>query len=511
MRHYHLNRQEGRIALRILCLWLCALIYHSCQEAVSEARSSRPNILFIAIDDLNDWVGCLAGHPQIKTPNIDRLAREGVLFANAHCQSPICNPSRTSLLTGLRPSSTGIYGLSPWIRDVDSLQDITTLPQFFSQNGYKTYSTGKIFHGGYGRRPSDTEFDSLGPGTSITPRPKEKIVGFTPGGNHSLMDWGTFPHQDEEKGDWQVASWAVEVLQSNPRDPFFLSVGFFLPHVPLHVTKKWWDMYPYETLQMPPVLERDRDDTPRFSWYIHWNLPEPRLKWLKESGQWRPKVRSYLAAVSFIDSQVGRVLQALDSSGLGDNTIVVLWSDHGYHLGEKLLSGKNTLWEQSTRVPLIFRGPGIGQSTYRYPVELLDIYPTLADLCDLPVPSHLEGHSLVRQLRDTTVTRMWPAITTDNFRNHSVRSRDWRYIRYADGSEELYDLVNDPNEWTNLSSDPSLVDQKQELAKWLPGQNHTPHIGNNARVLQYIDGRAIWEGEEIGEDDPIPGVEVPME
>ena len=208
---------------------------------------------------------------------------------------------------------------------------------------------------------------------------------------------------------------------------------------------------------MPPVAEDDRDDIPGFAWYLHWKLPEPRLSWLREAGQWRPLVRAYLASTSFMDSQVGRVLDALEATGHADDTVVVLWSDHGWHLGEKGITGKNSLWERSTRVPLIFAGPGIAPGARcAQPVELLDLYPTLVELAGLPSKRGLEGHSLVPLLKDSEAPRPWPAITTHNQGNHAVRSRDWRYIRYADGSEELYDHRADPNEWKNLASDPRL-------------------------------------------------------
>ncbi|MEM7396267.1 MAG: sulfatase, partial [Verrucomicrobiota bacterium] len=312
-----------------------------CLFATTVIGSEKPNVLFIAIDDQNDWIGALGGHPQIQTPNIDALAERGTVFLNAHCQSPLCNPSRTSLMTGLRPSTTGIYGLAPWIRTVDEFKDVVTLPQYFSKHGYRTYTTGKIYHGGNGRRKTDREFEVIGPPTGVGVRPEKKLVN-TPS-KHRLVDWGVFPHQDEEKGDWKVASWAVDQLNQKPKEPFFLSVGFFLPHVPCYATQKWFDLYPEESLQLPPVQKNDRADTPRFSWYIHWKLPEPRFTFLQEENQWKNHVRSYLACTSFIDSQVGRVLGALEKNGLKDNTLVVLWSDHGYHIGEKEITGKNTL------------------------------------------------------------------------------------------------------------------------------------------------------------------------
>lgn len=468
--------------------------------------ADKPNILFIAIDDLNDWIGCLEGHPQVQTPNMDRLASRGTLFTNAHCQTPLCNSSRTSLMTSLRPSTTGVYGLAPWFRELDEFKDHVTLPQYLKQNGYKTYSTGKIYHGGYGRRQDDREFDILGPSAGVGVRPESKLV-VTPEGNHPLVDWGTFPHKDEDKGDWKVASWAVETLEKKPQEPFFLSVGFFLPHVPCYATEKWFDLYPEEELKLPPYLAGDRDDTPLFSWYLHWRLPEPRLKFMRETEQWKPFVRAYLATISFVDSQVGRVLDALEMGGYLDNTIVVLFSDHGFHLGEKDITGKNTLWDRSARVPLIFAGPGIGKGVKsNRPAELLDMYPTLIDLVDLPENDKLEGISLVPQLKDPLAPRERPAITTHNHDNHSVRTEKWRYIVYADGSEELYDMENDPNEWHNLASAEGHDSVKLGLRKWIPVINRKPAAGSRHRILTYKDGDVVWEGEKVDPGEKVPGL-----
>jgi len=477
----------------------------SCSSISEPPGAPKPNILFIAIDDQNDWVGALGGHPQARTPHIDALARQGTLFTNAHAQAPLCNPSRTSLMTGLRPSTTGIYGLAPWYRDLEEWKDVVSLPRYLAQHGYTTYSAGKVYHGGYGRQEGDDEFHVLGPGASVGARPESKLVD-TPA-KHPLMDWGTFPHRDEDKGDWQVASWAVEQLRQKPEEPFFLSAGLFLPHVPLYVTQKWYDMYPEETLQLPPILPGDRDDTPRFSWYLHWRLPEPRLRFLQEADELRNIVRCYLASTSFVDSQVGRILDALGASGMEESTIVVLWSDHGYHLGEKLISGKNSLWDRSTRVPLIFAGPGVtaGAKTHR-PAELLDIYPTLVELAGLPEKDGLEGISLVPQLKDADAPRERPAITTHNHDNHGVRSEDWRYIRYADGSEELYDMRTDPNEWHNLAGVPEMAGVLAEHRRWLPPASAKPAPGSKHRILTYEDGVATWQGETIDPGEPVPEI-----
>ena len=469
----------------------------------------KPNILFFAVDDMNDWVGHLNGHPQVQTPNIDRLAGRGTFFTSAHCQSPLCNPSRSSLLTGLRPSTTGIYGLAPGIRDVKALKNHVTLPQTFTRAGYHTYTCGKVYHDGSIKPPDrPAEFNTWGPAPGM-PRPEKKFVQ-TPA-DHPLMDWGVYPPDDREQADWQIADAAIEALHSAPKDkPFFVGCGFRLPHVPCYASQKWFDLYPVETTELPPVKEDDRDDTPRFSWYLHWQLPEPRLKFLRENNQWLPLVRAYLACVSFMDSQVGRVVAALEETGRAEETVIVLWSDNGWHVGEKLITGKNTLWRHSTHGPLVFAGPGITPGgRCAQPVELLDIFPSLLELCGMEPRPDLEGHSLAPQLKDASAPRPWPAITTHNQGNHTICTEDWRYIRYADASEELYDLREDPFEWTNLAALPKCADVKESLAKWIPKVDLPPVPGSKHRVLTYDPktGQAVWEGKPIGPNDPIPEME----
>ena len=500
------------------------------------AEPSRPNILFIAIDDQNDWVGHMGGHPAVKTPHLDALAARGTTFLNAHCNAPLCNPSRASLLTGLRPSTTGIYGLAPNFRSLPGGRERVTLPQHFGKNGYRTAATGKIFHQGpqstappQKRKPNrkqpqaapledaaaavpppEPDFEIVGPAGGIGSTPPAKLVPAAASGSHPLVDWGVWPADgdDTTKGDWQVAAWAAEQIRAAPRDrPFFIAAGFFLPHVPCYATQRWFDLYPDDDSLLPPVQADDRADTPRFSWYLHWKLPEPRLRRLQDAGQWRSLVRSYLACTSFVDSQVGRLLAALEESGHRDDTIVVVWGDHGWHLGEKEITGKNSLWDRGTKVPLIFAGPGItagGRCTQ--PAELLDIYPTLCELAALPPPEGLEGLSLGPQLRDAAAQRDRPAITTHNPLNHGVRSERWRYIRYADGSEELYDMQEDPHEWTNLAASPAHTDVVAEHRRWLPATNAAPAAGSAIRFLTYdpATDEATWEGRPVRRSDPIP-------
>lgn len=426
-----------------------------------------PNVLFISIDDLNDWTGCLGGHPQAKTPNIDRLANQGTLFENAHCQAPVCNPSRASLLTGRYPHSTGVYFLSPDLKKSPVLKGATTLPEAFAAAGYTTLAAGKIFHGG-DKRFFQSYAGSFG---GFGPRPDEKIS--QPHG-HPLWDWGAYPDSDEEMPDSRISEWAEGQLKRDFEKPFFLAVGFYRPHVPMFVPQRWFDQHPRENIQLPRVRADDRLDLSDYAIHLT-NLKHvsPEHAWVQQSGQWEHAVQAYLASTTFVDACVGRVLNALQHSKHADNTIVVLFSDHGFHLGEKQRWAKRTLWEDGTRVPLIVAAPpslNVGQAGQRCrrPAGLIDIYPTLIELAGLPQNENLEGKSLVPLLRDPD--REWnnPALTSFGKGNYAVRSTQYRYIRYVDGSEELYDHATDPHEWKNLASKKALSAVIQDHRQWLP-------------------------------------------
>lgn len=466
------------------------------------AAGPRPNVLMIVVDDLNDWIGCFDGpQPHAVTPHIDRLAARGTLFNNAHTQAPLCNPSRTSVLSGLRPSTTGVYGLAPGARQVPMLKDWVMLPQYFAQHGYFTASFGKVWHDG-AVKPADRagEFEVYGPAPG-EPLPPKKFVQTQ--SKMGVVDWGVMPGDDTQFADWKTADNAIAQIKAAPKDrPFFIAAGFRMPHLPCFATQKWFDLYPEDKLPLPPIFHDDRNDVPDFAWYLHWKLPEARLSWLEKNNQWRPLVRAYLASTSFMDSQVGRLLDGLAAEGKLENTIIVLWSDHGWHIGEKAISGKNSLWERSTRVPLIFAGPGVtAGAVCAQPAELLDLYPTLVAAAGLPAREGLEGRSLVPQLRDASAVREWPAITTHNVDNHAVRDARWRYIRYAEGSEELYDMSADPNEWTNLAKDPHYAAVKAGLAKFLPTVNAAPAPGSAHRILVRDGTGWRWEGEPIKREE----------
>ena len=500
-----MSELRARRALCAATVMMLAIVGPGTGAPVAAARP--PDVLFIAIDDQNDWVGHLGGHPAATTPHIDALAARGTTFLNAHCQAPLCNPSRTSLLLSLRPETTGIYGLRPGYRQLDAWRDRVSLPRWFATHGYRTLGVGKIFHGGNGQ--PGVEFAEPGPAIGMGPKPPAKLIPPTPMGNHPAMDWGQFPHADEEKGDHRMTDWAIGKLAERTDDrPLFLAVGYLLPHVPCHATAPWFEPFPDDDSVLPVILRGDRADTPRFSWYLHWDLPEPRHAWLESAGQWRNLVRSYLACTRFVDAQIGRLLAALEASGRRDDTVVVLWGDHGWHLGEKGITGKNSLWDDGTRVPLVFAGPGVAAGgRVTSPAELLDIYPTLVELCGLPPRTGLEGTSLGPQLRDAAAPRVRPAITTHNAGNHAVRTEHHRYIRYADGSEELYDHRTDPHEWHNRAADPALAATRADLRRWLPAASAAPAPGSAERILVYdaAADTAVWEERiTIRRDTPIP-------
>ncbi|MYB50698.1 MAG: sulfatase [Acidobacteriia bacterium] len=449
-------------------------------SAAMQAAAASPDILLIAVDDLNDWVGPLGGHPQASTPNIDRLARRGMTFANAHVTAPLCNPSRASLMSGMLTSSFGVYlNRQDW-RKAPALQGNPVLPLFLQRNGYRTLGGGKLFHAAtvnplqfYGLLPKEG-FDDYYPAPNrqlpdeIRPlgRPVNKNPGFISG----FFDWAPVAAEDSAMGDGQVVAWASRQLRANRDKPLFLGVGIYRPHIPWYVPQRYFDMHPIDRIELPATLPNDLDDVPGS---VRYASNQRVHKWILDSGNWERGVQAYLASISFADAMVGRLLDALDTSGRAENTVVVLFSDHGYHLGEKSQWRKYTLWEDSTHVPLIVVAPGITTPGVRSsaPVSTLDLYPTIADLAGLALPRHLEGHSLRPLLESADAD--WPhhAITTYRFGNHSVRTRHHRYIRYENGDEELYDHRVDPHEWHNLASLPEHADLKARLRSLLPSVN----------------------------------------
>jgi len=470
------------------------IFFLSCNNTTKEKSDNitPPNVLFIAIDDLNDWLGCMNGHPNAITPNIDKLASQGILFTNAHCQAPLCGPSRASLMTGLRPSTTGIYGMisDEQIRDDNEVtKDIIYLPEYFKNNGYYTMGIGKLFHT---HAPKGVFDESGGRYKGFGPLPQERFVwdgyGTSERGiyGRTSTDWGAFPEADSLMPDHQSANWAIERLDREYEKPFFLGVGMLRPHVPLYVPQKWFDMHPFDKLEMTPYKADDLDDVPPIAHLIN-DLPMmPQTDWAIETGNWAKIIQAYLACVSFVDYEVGRVLDALQNSKYADNTIIVLWSDHGYRLGEKGTFAKHALWEEATNAPLLFAAPNLPKGkVIDTPTEMLSIYPTLINLCGLPAYDRNDGLDLVPLMLGKESEDHY-AVTTFGMNNHGLRTPDYRYIRYEDGGEELYDHTKDPNEWTNIASEPAYLPVKMDLKNLLPKVNAKWNIHSDYTFQPYF-------------------------
>lgn len=457
---------------------------------------ARPNVLFIAVDDMNDWVGFLEGHPQVKTPNMDRLAKRGVVFTNAHCAAPLCGPSRAAVFSGKQPFHTGVYNNQQQVRKLHP--KLVTLPQYFHDQGYRTLGTGKLMHRKFADMYDETFFTEQrwSPYASKEPQPQPTPASLNASrlairplngmpndrqrlqpGKFSSFDWGAVDVQDTAMGDGKVANWAAQRLgrSSDNEKPFFLAAGFYRPHIPLYAPQRYFDLYPPESTTVPQVLSDDLNDVGAEAIKLAHSIQTAGLhKSVLAHGQWKDAVAAYLACISFVDAQIGSILDALDRGPYADETIVVLWSDHGWHLGEKEHWGKTTGWERSTRVPLVIVPAKSDATSYQIgsrceeAVGLIDLFPTLVDMCDLPAVSDLDGESLVSQLSQPTSETGRAVITTIDKGSYSIRSKSWRLIRYSDGSEELYDHDNDPQEWNNLTADSRFAQVKERLTRLLP-------------------------------------------
>ena len=452
------------------------------------STEGKPHVLFVSVDDLNDWIGCLDGHPQALTPNMDRLASRGILFANAHCASPACNPSRSTVFSGLMPQRTGVWSnLYPKFGSLNP--NAMGLVRAFSKAGFKTMGTGKL-SGDKATRYDESfntaqrwsplpqgavkySLDELPSKGTTDPRhitkdlqgnsvvlplnrmPSDRRPHTTDG---ESFDWGPFDVPDADFGDTRITDWALNKILEGFESPTFLGIGYYRPHIPLYAPKRFFARFEEDPGQLPKVLKDDIQDLTKIGkrWAVEADTAGLHYTVVK-NGQWRRAVESYLACITYIDNEIGRLMDVLDKSSASSNTWIVLWSDHGWHLGEKMHWGKWTPWERSTRVPLIIVPPkkletdfAIGGSVCIEPVSLIDLYPTLVELCDLPRPPVLDGHSLVPLLRDPLLKTDRVVVTMFDKGNLSLRTRQWRYIRYTNGDEELYDLSSDTNEWTNL-------------------------------------------------------------
>ena len=484
------------------------LAFVSCGQAF--AQDKRPNVLLIMADDLNNMLGCY-GDPLVKTPHIDRLASRGVMFQRAYCAFPLCGPSRNSMLTGLYPNSTGILANAQIFRQTIPKQQ--SLPQAFRNAGYFAARIGKMYHynvpnsiGTNGHDDPGSWEMELNPAGVDRLQEEKEIFSLTPGQFGGTLSWYASPKQDQHHTDGLMAEdaeWVLERCAKRQDRPFFLAVGFFRPHTPYVSPKKWFDLYPKESMPVVSGIKEDQAD-----------IPAPGLgSYKKEQDKLTDDLRqqarqAYLASISFMDAQVGRVIDALDRLDLSDNTIVVFTSDHGYHVGEHGLWQKMSLFEESARVPLLIVAPGVSakKSTVSTPISHVDLYPTLAELCKVETPDNLQGQSLVPMLRDSSATGRGWALTQvmrgggqnrasvstnvgaegNRFFGYSLRTPRWRYTEWDGGKKgrELYDHNADAKELTNLADKPEYKQVVEELSaqlanatpKTFPANGQTPEV-----------------------------------
>jgi len=460
---------------------------------VPTAEQQPPNILFISVDDLNDWIEPLGGHPQARTPNLTRLAEEGVLFTRAYTPSPSCNPARTAMLTGLHTYTTGMYSNYQYWREV--LPDAVTLPRYFHDNGYWAAGAGKIFHN---NMPDPDSWDDY------FPSKERHMPGYfrpVPGGTvnmpsfedmYGVFDWAPIDIPFEETGDFSSVQWVIEQLERPHDRPFFLAAGIYRPHLPWYVPREYFDMFPLDDIELPAVLQGDLDDVPERGRELAARAGDYH-RHVIEAGQWKQAVQGYLASIAYADALVGRLLDALAASAHADNTIVVLWSDHGWQLGEKEHWRKFALWENLARVVLMVKAPpgtaGLPGGTPAgarsgRTVSLLDLYPTLIELTGVAPKPGLDGRSLVPLLAHPDTVWDHAVITTYDIHEFSIRDERYRYIRYIDGSEELYDHQADREEWTNLAADPAHAAAKQRLAALIPA-NPAPLVDTSYELMPH--------------------------
>jgi arylsulfatase A-like enzyme len=455
----------------------------------------------ISVDDLNNWIEPLGGHPQARTPNLSSFADESVVFNNSYCASPSCNPSRTALMTGKHPHVTGLYKNPQIWRHV--LPNEVTLPEFFRQAGYWVAGAGKNFHN---NMPDPRSWDEYFP-SKIRHMPEYYLPVLDPtSGNKSFaktdneireddpkgvtfkmppfermyiaFDFEPLPFGTEQTGDYSSVKWVSDQLQRKHDEPFFLACGLYRPHLPWYVPEEFFEKFPLEQVQLPKILEDDWNDLPEAA---KMTARGTYHKHVTEAGLWRDAVRGYLASINYADHLIGRLLKSLEQSEYADNTIVVVYSDHGWQLGEKQHWRKFALWENVINTVLMIKVPeGVGglpsgsqnTETCFKNVSLVDIFPTLTELCGLNPKDGLTGRSLVPLLRNPSADWDYPVITSLDDNHYSIRKGNWHYINYDGTDEELYNLTDDPEEWQNLASDTSYEDVKKELESFIPTERH---------------------------------------
>jgi len=460
----HINIYNMQKYINTLKICLLGIII-TCGALIAKAQ--KPNVLFIAVDDLNDFPAFCHRYADAKTPNMDRLATRGTVFANAHTQFPLCGPSRASVMSGLYPSTLGLVNhIKDELLEKKAKEEGTKLlHSYFSDHGYETLAVGKICHHHVPEGSVDVDGGGFGAIKAKNPDilfgQRLKLKWHQIG---TSTDWGMTPERDDQLVDFHVSKWAVDQLKAPHEKPFFLMAGFLLPHVPWYAPKKWFDLYDRDKITLPRYEADDLEDVSFASKNLNICPSMPHTDWAIDQKQWRDIVHAYLACISYVDAQIGKVLDALEASPYRDNTIVVLWSDHGYHMGEKNTFQKMTLWERSSHIPLIFAGPNIkaGQRSNRV-VSLIDLYPTLLDICGLPANARNQGRSIAPLLDKPDKAWPYPAITGWRQGSFAIQTEQYRYLLYQDGTEELYDHTKDLDEIKNLSNDPNYKAIKAQL------------------------------------------------
>ncbi|WP_298365798.1 sulfatase [uncultured Lutibacter sp.] len=467
------------------------------------SAQKQPNVVFIAIDDINDWVGPLDGNKQAITPNMDKFTNEGAMvFKNAVCAAPICGPSRSAILSGFMPNRSGVYGNAQNMIYSELVKKNATLPEYFSKNGYHTMANGKIFHkhgAEFGTDFGHWAWDEFARARRYEKDPvnKKKYTASKAGiingvkksefiGKKSKLSWGPTTDSFEETVDYKVADWATKQLQKDFEKPFFMGVGFIKPHLPWVVPQEFFDMYDVDKIEAPIIPENDLDDILKPNGQKAFQ-PSGEYKWIKKHGLEKEATRAYLANISYVDACLGVVMDALEKSGHADNTIVVIWGDHGWHLGEKQRYLKNTTWLEAVKTPLFVRLPGMKKAeVVDQNVSLIDLYPTLVSLCGLPEKNNLDGHDFSKILKKSNSKWEHPGVTI-TASGTSVLKGKWHYLLDLNGTEQLYNIEKDPMEWENLISNSKYRPILDELKKSVPKKRQTPSKIHFDKMKNYVD------------------------
>ena len=503
---YYLEVLNDTCIMRNRMYRIAIVLLLFCVYTKAQNKKEQPNILFIAIDDINDWVSPLRGNTQAITPSMDKFTKQGaVVFKNAVCAAPICGPSRSSLLSGFLPSTSGVYGNAHNMLYSDIVKENATLPEYFSKNGYHTLANGKIFHKHGTANGTDFghwAFNEFARARRYNNDPVDKTkytsskAGIINGvknenfkNKNAKLSWGPTTDPFKETVDYMVADWARSQLKRDFDKPFFMGVGFIKPHLPWIVPQEFFDLYKLDEIVPPVVNETDLDDilTPDGNKAYK---PTGEYKWVKKHGLEKDATRAYLASISYVDACLGMVVDALEQSKYANNTIVVVWGDHGWHLGEKQRYLKNTTWLEAVKTPLFVRVPGLKKAiVVDKNVSLIDLYPTLIELSGLPKKENLDGHSFASLIDNPQAKWDYPGITITQD-GTSVLLGKWHYMITVTGTEQLYNIDEDPLEWKNLSTDQKYNHIVTDLKKWVPVKRKKPSKLHFGKMKNYVDAPA---------------------